>query len=418
MATSSSALIDSTLASSTTSYSQSQQNYGSVPCPRPPTSRKDITIAYTSTTDTTTGTESAAGTKAASRRSVQIAIPEDDDDASISSISSYSTYSSSASSINSTRGGANGHLRSGSHKYRNAGSEGDDVQDNPQDTEWSARQIFWTYVALSPVLLSIWGLFAALLLLLPFVDNGSTIPWDRFGVGTLGWTMAFAARTPIYAFFERTLCLNWFICEWSTLLSAGVMEEAIRLGIITLLGIGGDFEAVYWLGLGWAAVETLYYIGQSLFYSRWISDDDYRAATNMAVMSTVTNMSGTTENDAIKDVEEETEADTGAGVEQVYALNEQNVPPRQLKHLLGIDRPWWSLMGRTSSMMVHIGLSCWLGYSGWKLLAPAALIHGTLYVTWGALMPEHLSVPATSYGTLMTASSVFLIGLALYGEIV
>ncbi|KAF9399960.1 hypothetical protein BGX21_005248 [Mortierella sp. AD011] len=201
------------------------------------------------------------------------------------------------------------------------------------------------------------------------------------------------------------------LCEWSTLLSAGAVEEVIRLGIISVLGIGGDFGAVYWLGLGWAGVETLCYIGQSLFYSLWLSEDDYRAVISLSSSIPATTGQtanyGTVENNA-KDSEE-----------NLGDMRDEVVPPREVRHLLGIDRPWWSLMGRTSSMMVHIGLCCWLGYYGWKLLIPAILTHGALYIVWGTLMPEkHWSVPATSYGTLIAAMGIFLIGLALYGEIV
>ncbi|KAF9358696.1 hypothetical protein BGX26_001132 [Mortierella sp. AD094] len=353
------------------------------------------------------GTGSGSLTAATSRRSVLIAVPEQDsDNVSVSSRSSYSTYSSSSSSTNSLLLPCEQDDHSGSKNCRK------DHRDSlDEDRELSARQLFWTYVALSPILLSIWALFAALLLLLTPVDNDSTIRWDRFGTGMFGWMIAFASRTPIYTLFERVLRMDPILCEWSTLLSAGVLEEVARLGIISVLGIGGDFGAVYWLGLGWAGIETLYYIGQSLFYSLWLSEGDYRAVTTLSSSTPATTGQtsnyGTVENNA-KDIEED-----------LSDMQDEIVPPREVRYLLGIDRPWWSLMGRTSSMMVHIGLCCWLGYSGWKLLLPAALTHGALYIVWGALMPEqHWSVPATSYGTLIAAMGIFLIGLALYGKIV
>ncbi|KAF8941230.1 hypothetical protein BGZ58_001034 [Dissophora ornata] len=233
--------------------------------------------------------------------------------------------------------------------------------------------------------------------------------------GMVGWAVAFASRTPVYAFFEKTLYMSEYSCEWSTLLSAGVVEEITRLGIIKFLGIGDDFGAVYWLGLGWAGIETLYYIGQSLIYSRWLLDEDYRTVTNIPLVTAVTEAAVITTNRTIhaEGVEEGVK-----DLEEIHGAGDDIVHTHQARHLLGIDRPWWSLMGRTSSMMVHIGFCCWLGYSGWKLLFPAALVHGTLYIVWGVLMPKHWSVPATSYGTLMAAMTVFLIGLALYGEIV
>ncbi|KAG0002470.1 hypothetical protein BGZ79_002892 [Entomortierella chlamydospora] len=343
------------------------------------------------------GTGSGSLTAATSRRSVIIAVPEQDsDNVSVSSRSSYSSYSSSSSST---------------HSLLFPCDQDDHLDSGHCDQELSARQLFWTYVALSPILISIWAIFAALLLLLTPVDNDSTIRWDWFGAGMFGWMTAFASRTPIYTLFERVLLMDRVQCEWSTLLSAGALEEVIRLGIISVLGIGGDFGAVYWLGLGWAGVETLCYIGQSLFYSLWLSEDDYRAVITLSSSTPATTGQtanyGTVENNT-KDSEED-----------LSDMRDEVVPPREVRHLLGIDRPWWSLMGRTSSMMVHIGLCCWLGYYGWKLLIPAILTHGALYIVWGALMPEqHWSVPATSYGTLIAAMGIFLIGLALYGEIV
>lgn len=183
------------------------------------------------------------------------------------------------------------------------------------------------------------------------------------------------------------------------------------MGILALSGIGGDFEAVYSLGLGWSGIETVYYIGQSLFYTRWFSDDDYRPITHVSIAEVATTPSTSAAAMAIASTDVN-------GIKIQDHLGHGIVSTKEARHLLGIDRPWWSLMGRTSSMMVHIGLSCWLGYYGWILLIPAALVHGTLYVIWGALMPYYWTVPATSYGTMMAAMGVFLIGLALYGEII
>ncbi|KAG9071128.1 hypothetical protein KI688_008671 [Linnemannia hyalina] len=279
------------------------------------------------------------------------------------------------------------------------------------------------------------------------------VHWDRFGEGAIGWTIAFAARTPLFALFSKTLSRShnpqedFYLCEWSTLLSAGALEETLRLAIILFLGIGEDFGAVYWLGLGWAGVETVYYIGQSLIYTRWLaspsSDEDYRtvatgigngvaATTKMVVAPTVsTSLLASANASAGGPSTSTSTSETPSSLESGYtngksrltnhtAIEEAEdlVPTREARHLLGLDRPWWSLMGRTSSMMVHIGLCCWLGHSGWRLLLPAAAVHGSLYVIWGVFMPDGWSVPATSYGTWIAALGVFLIGLALYGEIV
>ncbi|KAF9110867.1 hypothetical protein BGX27_005760 [Mortierella sp. AM989] len=408
MISASGALLDPNV--STTDTHSQLHSYGSVlnsqyQATPPPPGHSHPETAAVAPVGAGTGSGSGSGTTATSRRSVLIAVPESDT-LSVSSKSSYSTYSSSSSSINSLLLQQDQDNHSGSkHHHKH-------IRDSlDEDQELSSRQLFLTYIALTPVLLAIWALFASLLLLLTSIDDECTIHWDRFGVGMVGWTVAFASRTPIHALFEKILHLNPVQCEWSTLLSAGAVEEVVRLGVIMFLGIGRDFGAVYWLGLGWAGIETLYYIGQSIVYSLWLSEDDYRAVTTISSSTPGTTGQaisyGTIESN-VKDIEED-----------LSDIHDEVVPPREVRHLLGIDRPWWSLMGRTSSMMVHIGLCCWLGYYGWRLLLPAMMVHGALYIIWGALMPEqHWSVPATSYGTLIAAMGIFLIGLALYGEIV
>ncbi|KAG0007008.1 hypothetical protein BGZ65_012937 [Modicella reniformis] len=188
--------------------------------------------------------------------------------------------------------------------------------------------------------------------------------------------------------------MDEYRCEWSTLLTAGALEEVLRLGILLLLGIGTDFEAVYSLGLGWSGIETMYYIGQSLFYAWWFSDDDYRAVASVAITETITPPSTAA---AVITSDNGNDSGIESSVKNVEDnVGDEVVSTKEARHLLGIDRPWWSLMGRTST----------------------ALVHGSLYVIWGVLMPDHWSVPATSYGTMMAAMGVFLIGLALYGEII
>ncbi|KAF9279994.1 hypothetical protein BGZ68_007561 [Mortierella alpina] len=384
---------------------------------------------------TGTGSESGPGTRRStiSHHSVHIVLPEEEDDdaeddhtdnRSISSRSSYSTCSSSAGSA---------HVCSRKNDGAFIDYEGEVCP--------SSRQLFWTYVGLTPVLLSILALFAGLLQSLPAAENGILIHWDRFGVGVIGWLIAFGFRTPIFALFSRVLHLSDNLCEWCTLLSGAALEETLRLGLIILMGIGQDFGHIYWMGLGWAGIETAYYIVQSLVYSRWLSDDDnYRAvyttappppptyegygavATQGPLMASSVSNNATkavveTRIDNINDDDEDHNSNSNVD-ENDHDVANNFVPTRVARHLLGIDRPWWSLMGRTSSMMVHIGLGCWLGNAGWVLLLPAALVHGTLYVIWGVFLPDQWSVPATSYGTFIAAMAIFFIGLALYGQIV
>ncbi|KAG0032733.1 hypothetical protein BGZ82_006434 [Podila clonocystis] len=389
----------------------SQSNYGSVSTSQSARPGQRFSTAPPSPRQSRASTIGAgAGTRQSSLRnsqSTQFQAHLQDDTESISSRSSYSTYSSSTSSLNNL--------------------DPDGVKRCPcsaDEQEMTSTQLFWTYVALAPVLLSILALFAGLLQLLPSsTDSGVIIHW-----GMLGWAIAFGARTPIFAIVTRFLTTDPDLSEWYTLLPAALLEELVRLGIIVATGIGADFGAVYWFGLGWAGLETIYYIGQSLIYSRWgPASKEYRPLDQeQGPESVQASGSGSNSNsdsdarevDALLQPQIGTEGANGHEYPQTSKDMEDTPEVREVRHLLGIDRPWWSLMGRTSSMMVHIGLGCWLGYSGLKLLLPAAVVHGALYIVWGVFMPEHWSVPATSYGTFMAAMGVFLVGLALYGEIV
>ncbi|KAG0096999.1 hypothetical protein BGZ93_003573 [Podila epicladia] len=242
----------------------------------------------------------------------------------------------------------------------------------------------------------------------------------------LGWAIAFGARTPIFAIVTRFITTDPDLSELYTLLTAALLEELVRLSIITVTGIGADFGSIYWLGLGWAGLETIYYIGQSLIYSRWGPTlkgcrplDQEQGPESVQASGSNSNSNAREVDALLQHPPNETECAIGHGHHDQACKDIGDTPEvREVRHLLGIDRPWWSLMGRTSSMMVHIGLGCWLGYSGLKLLLPAVIVHGGLYTVWGVFMQEHWSVPATSYGTFMVAMGVFLVGLALYGEIV
>ncbi|KAG0056939.1 hypothetical protein BGZ83_002879 [Gryganskiella cystojenkinii] len=320
-------------------------------------------------------------------------------------------------------------LEEGSRLRPTKKSDDEDYHDNDDNdgNHLSARRLFWTYVILTPILLSILVLFAGLLQFLPVNDqDGYIVHWDRFGIGMVGWTVAFGLRTPIFALVSKVLELRPYLCEWSTLVLGAAAEETARLGLLTVLKIQEDFGGLYWFGLGWAGMETLYYIGQSLIYSSLLSDNDYRAVASAIPLGVAEDdavgyariaSSIPKDDDGLANAVNVVRSSADPNLEEEEE-EEEHVTTPEVQHLLGIDRPWWSLMGRTSSMMVHLGLSFWLGYKGWTLLVPAILIHAAIYVLWGVFMPGTWSVPAASYGTMMTAMAIFLIGLALYGQIV
>lgn len=154
----------------------SSQNYGTVSAPHEHSSAETRTASTDNSNTAANSSTTGANTYPSIRRSVHIAVPEEEDDNA--SIASCSTYSSTCSSTNSLRRGAGG--RSHRNDSENMGEEDEDYEDDDNDNDdVSSRQLFWTYIALTPVLLSIWGAFAALILLLPSVDNDSIVRWGK-----------------------------------------------------------------------------------------------------------------------------------------------------------------------------------------------------------------------------------------------
>jgi hypothetical protein len=135
-----------------------------------------------------TGAEAGVRTTATSHRSVQITVPDHDDEngnahqnndeddtSSMSSRSSYSTYSSSTGSLEGLD----------LHNHKGSGHHGEDCGvEAEEEEEDSSRRMFWTYVALTPVLLSILALFAILLQFLPSsTESGEYIVhWGKLGL--------------------------------------------------------------------------------------------------------------------------------------------------------------------------------------------------------------------------------------------
>ncbi|RUS25309.1 hypothetical protein BC938DRAFT_472348 [Jimgerdemannia flammicorona] len=200
-------------------------------------------------------------------------------------------------------------------------------------------------------------------------------------VGLFGWALAFLMRRPTYFLLDRVFALPHEFSAIVTLVLAGVVEEVCRLACVRLFvspaSNSGVLLQAYFLGLGWSLSESVYFIVQNLLLIR-----PYRTAVFLDVRSVESR--------------------------------------KQLAEILGSDlseiTPWWGVFWRFSSVMMHIGLSLCVAYKC-VLVWPAALVHAVLYVVWG----EYLSVfgiPATSYVTLLVSMTIFLIGLALFGEIV
>lgn len=142
----------------TSQHTHPGQRYSTTPSPR---QSRASTIGAGAGAGTWTG----PGTRQSSLRnsqSAQFQAHFQDDNESVSSRSSYSTYSSSISSPH------------------NPDTEGAKHISYPtDDQEMTSTQLFWTYVALTPILLSILVLFAGLLQLLPLSTTGVIVHWGN-----------------------------------------------------------------------------------------------------------------------------------------------------------------------------------------------------------------------------------------------
>lgn len=223
------------------------------------------------------------------------------------------------------------------------------------------------------------ALFSFIILLHAFSEVAVLYKWDIFLLGVTGWCAVFLIRKPIFFMFSKLISLKVSLSSVLTLLFVGFIEEIVRMGWLYRFEDEGEpFLIAYWLGLGWAAAEAVYFIIQNFIELKWYKDD--------------------------------LDVDGGRYVEEREELEE--ILGRPLTKVSA----WWGVMWRTSWIMIHIGFSCWIAFS-YALVFPAAFIHGFLLVIWGYCLPV-FGIPATSYGTLLVTMSVFLIGLALFQQIV
>ena len=82
--------------------------------------------------------------------------------------------------------------------------------------------------------------------------------WFTFGLGCLGWVVAFYARLPILTGISRVAELNILIIFALYALFAGVFEESLRYGLIRKVEkIRIDWKHVLSFGLGWGFIEAV-----------------------------------------------------------------------------------------------------------------------------------------------------------------
>ncbi|OAB40589.1 hypothetical protein PMSD_01405 [Paenibacillus macquariensis subsp. defensor] len=103
--------------------------------------------------------------------------------------------------------------------------------------------------------------FLPLYLLVPvmfwlvFHYSGTSMEWKAFGLGALGWVIAFFLRGPLSAIVMK------MPKEKATTIivaSSGVFEECVRIAVLLLTSL--TFSWSLSMGQGWAAIEVLFVI--------------------------------------------------------------------------------------------------------------------------------------------------------------
>ncbi|GBC00741.1 hypothetical protein RclHR1_03960015 [Rhizophagus clarus] len=250
-----------------------------------------------------------------------------------------------------------------------------DEDDDEEERDYNT--LLNEYLITTPFILL--ALISFIILLHTFSEDGAVLyKWDIFLLGVTGWCAVFLIRKPVFLIFSKLVSLKVSISSILTLLFVGFIEEVVRMGwLYRFEDEDGPFLIAYWLGLGWASAEAVYFIIQNFIELRWYKDELVGGGR-------------------YAEEREELEEILGRPLTKVSA--------------------WWGVMWRFSWIMFHIGFSCWIA-SSYILVFPAAFIHGLLLVIWGYCLPV-FGIPATSYGTLLLTMSVFLIGLALFKQIV
>ncbi|WP_379128297.1 hypothetical protein [Paenibacillus sp. sgz500958] len=105
-----------------------------------------------------------------------------------------------------------------------------------------------------------------------FKMMGYDMNWKGFGLGALGWFIALFLRGP----------LSLLVQKWPQerakkviVSSSGVLEESVRLGLLTLTAV--SFPWAVSLGQGWAAIEVLFVIINIIVIVSMIKRTDEKA---------------------------------------------------------------------------------------------------------------------------------------------
>ncbi len=209
------------------------------------------------------------------------------------------------------------------------------------------------------------------LLVLPLA--GMALAWALAGpppawwlplLGALGWLAALLLR-PLVGLLAGRAGLSARAAQWGIVLSAGPLEEGMRL--ILLLAVAAGLRDALWLGLGWSLCEAAVAAVNAAAFRRALTrDDEAGRRTRMAYRA--------------------------AGA-------------------LARTNPGWAGLERGAVTMAHVGFSLAIAAHGWLAL-PAALAHTGLNLLALALLPRGVALAEAAI--LAGGGAILAAGLALW----
>lgn len=115
-------------------------------------------------------------------------------------------------------------------------------------------------------------LFVPILFVYVFIQLGFEFSWIALGLGALGWIIALILRTPIIVLLQKYRTNH---SQQVTPWLSGPTEEITRFILLFLAATSSSWALSF--GLGWAAIEVLYVIGNSIAILQLLHREDTEA---------------------------------------------------------------------------------------------------------------------------------------------
>ncbi|WP_251551255.1 hypothetical protein [Neobacillus muris] len=212
-------------------------------------------------------------------------------------------------------------------------------------------------IAVSPIYLLVSVIFWLL-----FWKSGYPMIWTSFGLGILGWWIAYLLRIPISMVLMK---IQEEKQPKGIIYFSGLLEEIVRL--IVLVFMGSTVQKALSLGQGWAFIEVIF------------------AILNLLILTSL-----------------KTKTD------------EKSMQAKEFLNATGIKldgSPLWGAMERVFASGFHIGSALLIAWNPWMILVMIP-VHTVYNVTVSRVMKR--SIAYMELASALFGSSVFILGLFVY----